>query len=39
MPIWRDLVLAARSLAKSRAFTLVCVLSLGIGMAPVIGVQ
>jgi putative ABC transport system permease protein len=39
MPIWRDLLLAARSLAKSRAFTFVCVVSLGIGMAPVIAVQ
>jgi len=37
--IWRDLILAARSLAKTRAFTLVCVLSLGIGMAPVIAIQ
>lgn len=34
----RDLVLAVRSLAKARAFTFVCVLSLGIGMAPVIAV-
>ena len=34
----RDLVLAARSLARARAFTFVCVLSLGIGMAPVIGI-
>ena len=33
--IWRDLVYAGRSLAKARAFTLVCVVSLGIGMAPV----
>ena len=37
--IWRDLILAVRSLAKSRAFTLVCVVSLGIGMAPVIAIQ
>ena len=37
--IWRDLALAARSLAKTRAFTFVCVLSLGIGMAPVIAIQ
>lgn len=37
--IWQDLLLATRSLAKSRAFTLVCVLSLGIGMAPVIAIQ
>ncbi len=36
--IWRDLKLAARSLAKARAFTAVCVLSLGIGMVPVIAV-
>src|SRR5262245_32201911 len=34
--IWNDLIHAARSLAKARAFTLVCVVSLGIGMAPVI---
>jgi predicted permease len=36
--IWRDLVYAGRSLAKARSFTLVCVVSLGIGMAPVIAV-
>jgi putative ABC transport system permease protein len=36
--IWRDLVYASRSLAKARAFTLVCVVSLGIGMVPVIAV-
>lgn len=36
--IWRDLVYAGRSLAKARAFTAVCVVSLGIGMAPVIAV-
>ncbi len=36
--IWRDLTLAARSLAKARAFTFVCVVSLGIGMVPVIAV-
>jgi predicted permease len=36
--IWRDLVYAARSLAKARAFTFVCIVSLGIGMAPVIAV-
>jgi putative ABC transport system permease protein len=36
--IWRDLVHAGRSLAKARAFTFVCVASLGIGMAPVIAV-
>ena len=34
--LWRDLALAARSLTKARAFTFVCVVSLGIGMAPVI---
>jgi len=34
----RDLVHAARSLAKARAFTFVCVVSLGIGMVPVIAV-
>src|SRR5215471_16355258 len=33
---WNDLIHAARSLAKARAFTFVCVVSLGIGMAPVI---
>jgi hypothetical protein len=32
--IWRDLRSAARSLARARAFTAVCVVSLGIGMAP-----
>ena len=36
--IWSDLTTAARSLAKARAFTFVCVASLGIGMAPVIAV-
>src|SRR5215475_16215443 len=35
---WNDLVYAARSLAKARAFTFVCIVSLGIGMAPVIAV-
>ena len=35
---WRDLIHAGRSLAKARAFTLVCVVSLGIGMVPVIAV-
>jgi predicted permease len=34
--VWGDLVHAARSLAKARAFTLVSVVSLGIGMVPVI---
>src|SRR6186997_501037 len=36
--IWSDLVYAGRSLAKARAFTFVCVVSLGIGMAPVIAI-
>jgi predicted permease len=36
--IWRDLKLAVRSLAKARAFTFVVVISLGIGMTPVIAV-
>jgi putative ABC transport system permease protein len=36
--IVRDLAYAARSLAKARAFTFVCVVSLGIGMAPVIAI-
>jgi len=36
--LWRDLALAARSLTKARAFTFVCVMSLGIGMAPVIAI-
>ena len=36
--IWRDLVYAGRSLAKARAFTFVCVVSLGIGMVPVIAI-
>ncbi len=36
--VWRDLVLAGRSLAKARAFTVVCVVSLGIGMVPVIAI-
>ena len=35
----RDLMHAVRSLAKARAFTAVCVLTLGIGMAPVICIQ
>jgi hypothetical protein len=38
MGLWRDLVHAGRSLAKARAFTFVCVVSLGIGMAPVIAI-
>ena len=36
--LWRDLVHAGRSLAAARAFTVVCVVSLGIGMAPVIAI-
>src|SRR5262245_31834942 len=36
--IWNDLSHAGRSLAKARAFTFVCVVSLGIGMAPVIAI-
>lgn len=36
--IWRDLRYASRSLVKARAFTLVCVVSLGIGMVPVIAI-
>jgi putative ABC transport system permease protein len=36
--LWRDLVHAGRSMAKARAFTFVCVVSLGIGMAPVIAI-
>lgn len=38
MGIWRDVKLAVRSLAKARGFTFVCVISLGIGMTPVIAV-
>jgi predicted permease len=38
MSIWRDLVRATRSLAKARAFSVVCVVSLGIGMIPVIAI-
>src|SRR5688572_1899046 len=36
--LWRDLALAVRSLTKARAFTFVCVVSLGIGMVPVIAI-
>jgi putative ABC transport system permease protein len=36
--LWRDLGLATRSLMNARAFTFVCVVSLGIGMAPVIAI-
>jgi predicted permease len=37
--ISRDLIHACRSLAKARAFTFVCVMTLGIGMTPPIAVQ
>jgi predicted permease len=36
--IWNDVRHAGRALAKARAFTLVCVVSLGIGMTPVIAI-
>jgi predicted permease len=36
--IWRDLKLAVRSLSKARAYSLVVIISLGIGMTPVIAV-
>jgi hypothetical protein len=36
--IWNDLAHAARSLAQARAFTFVCVVSLGIGMVPVMAI-
>ena len=36
--ISRDLAYAGRSLTRARAFTFVCVVSLGIGMVPVIAV-
>src|ERR1700741_4419561 len=36
--IWSDLLFAVRALAKARAFTFVCIVSLGIGMVPVIAV-
>ncbi len=36
--VWNDLIHAGRALAKARAFTFVCVVSLGIGMAPVIAI-
>ncbi len=35
---WSDLVYAARSLSKARTFTVVCIVSLGIGIVPVIAV-
>ena len=36
--LWNDLKHAGRSLAKARAFSFVCVVSLGIGMAPVMAI-
>jgi predicted permease len=36
--LFRDLAHAVRALAKARAFTLVCVVSLAIGMTPVIAI-
>jgi len=36
--LWRDLVRGGRSLLKARAFTIVCVVSLGTGMVPVIAI-
>ncbi len=36
--VWSDLAYAARSLRKAPAFTVVCIVSLGIGMVPVIAV-
>jgi predicted permease len=36
--LWGDLAHAGRSLATARAFTFVCVVSLGIGMAPVMAI-
>lgn len=36
--ILRDLIHAVRSLSHARAFTLVCVISLGIGMVPVFAI-
>src|SRR6187549_1945592 len=36
--LWNDLVHAGRSLTRARAFTIVCVVSLGIGMVPVMAV-
>src|SRR5262245_65719178 len=37
--IWRHLLHAVRSLARARAFTFVCVVTLGFGMAPSLAVQ
>jgi putative ABC transport system permease protein len=36
--VWNDLIHAGRRLAQSRGFTFVCVVSLGIGMGPVIAI-
>jgi putative ABC transport system permease protein len=36
--LWHDLALAVRSLTNARTFTVICVLSLGVGMAPVIAI-
>ena len=36
---WRDVMYACRSLSKARAFSVVCVVTLGIGMAPVVAVH
>jgi predicted permease len=36
--IWSDLIYSARSLVKARGFAFVCIVSLGIGMAPVIAI-
>src|SRR5690349_1410198 len=36
--VWNDVRHAGRSLAHARAFTFICVVSLGIGMAPVIAI-
>lgn len=36
--VWTDLRHAGRALARARAFTFVCVVSLGIGMTPVIAI-
>ena len=36
--IWRELRMAVRSLSRARAFSFVCIISLGIGMTPVIAV-
>lgn len=36
--VWNDLKHAGRSLARARAFSFVCVVSLGIGMVPVIAI-